>query len=203
MSGIMRSIVSDAQLISPSTQDGGWGGLTREEADAITPYDIFLFSAPLALPVLAFSTFNTDVAALHNLLEYVSRNTWVQVDGGMSRTAALLPVLTGIVLPCVSFALGTLTATTISTLRQRQVILRTELNTEACLIRNVFSAIEVLFPADVCESDRLRAFLLLRQVHIHYSTKVLQMCTHWSVQACCTTILLAVCFMPSSSFLLS
>jgi len=71
--------------------------------------------------------------------------------------------MTGIVLPCVSFALGTLTATTISTLRQRQVQLRSELNTEACLIRNVLSAVEAIFPADVCECERLQAALLLRQ----------------------------------------
>ena len=83
--------------------------------------DLVLLATPIVLPILAGLQFETIESTFHNVLERIANLKWVQVDGGLSRTAALLPVMTGIVLPCVSFALGTLTATTISTLRARQV----------------------------------------------------------------------------------
>mmetsp|Transcript_11086 Transcript_11086/g.26344 ORF Transcript_11086/g.26344 Transcript_11086/m.26344 type:complete len:427 (+) Transcript_11086:70-1350(+) len=131
--------------------------------------DYVLLLTPIVLPVLAGLGFEDTINTFHNVLERLADLKWVQVDGGLSRTAALLPVMTGIVLPCVSFALGTLTATTISTLRARQVGLRTTLNEEACLVRNVLSATEAMFPAEHCQDERRRAALLLRQ----YCTRVL------------------------------
>ncbi len=160
--------------------------------------DAFLLTAPIVLPLLAALNFASIESNFHNILElFGSQLKWVQVDGGLSRTAALLPVMTGIVLPCVSFALGTLTATTISTLRARQVELRRELNQvrrsaartagvsgacadwqlsrppwsvqEACMVRSVLSAAEAMFPAEYCQDERSKAALLLRQ----YCTRVL------------------------------
>ena len=133
------------------------------------PTDQVLFIAPIVIPIVASLFFKQEVELMHEFLEWCAQARWVQVDGGLSRTAALLPVLTGIVLPAVSFALGTLTATTISTLRARQVQLRVELNTEACLIRSVLSAIESLFPAEYYSAERSKAALLLRQ----YCSRVL------------------------------
>ena len=97
--------------------------------------DFALLVSPIVLPIVAGLSFEDTINVFHYTLERLANLKWVQVDGGLSRTAALLPVMTGIVLPCVSFALGTLTATTISTLRARQVGLRTTLNEEACLVR--------------------------------------------------------------------
>ena len=131
--------------------------------------DFVLLATPIVLPVLAGLQFENTISTFHNVLERLADLKWVQVDGGLSRTAALLPVMTGIVLPCVSFALGTLTATTISTLRARQVGLRTTLNEEACLVRNVLSATEAMFPAEHCQVERSQAALFMRQ----YCTRVL------------------------------
>ena len=130
--------------------------------------DLVLLATPIVLPILAGLQFETIESTFHNVLERIANLKWVQVDGGLSRTAALLPVMTGIVLPCVSFALGTLTATTISTLRARQVGLRTTLNEEACLVRNVLSATEAMFPAEYCQVERSQAALFMRQ----YCTRV-------------------------------
>ena len=131
--------------------------------------DRSLLIAPIVLPILAAIAFEWEVNVVHEAVELLSQARWVQVDGGLSRAAALLPVMTGIVLPCVSFALGTLTATTISTLRARQVQLRTELNTEACLIRSLLSALESMFPRECCVAERTQAALLLRE----YCSRVL------------------------------
>jgi len=142
-----------------------------EEAvtDPTSVLDTLLLFAPIVVPLLAALFFKQEVDAVHELLEFIAQAKWVQVDGGLSRNAALLPVITGIVLPCVSFALGTLTATTISTLRARQVQLRTELNTEACLIRSILSSAESLFPLAYYPEERAKAALLLRQ----YCSRVL------------------------------
>jgi len=142
----------------------------RSEADMMARFlDFALLVTPIVLPIVAGLSFEDIIRVFHETLERLADLKWVQVDGGLSRTAALLPVMTGIVLPCVSFALGTLTATTISTLRARQVGLRTTLNEEACLVRNVLSATEAMFPAEHCEEERRRGALLLRQ----YCTRVL------------------------------
>ena len=138
-------------------------------ADPVSVQDAVLLFSPVVLPVLAALFFKQEVDAVHELLEFLAQAKWVQVDGGLSRNAALLPVMTGIVLPCVSFALGTLTATTISSLRARQVQLRTELNTEACLIRSILSSAESLFPGAYYPEERAKAALLLRQ----YCSRVL------------------------------
>lgn len=124
---------------------------------------------PVVLPIVAGLQFERILGVSHEALELMARAKWVQVDGGLSRTAALMPTLTGIVLPSVSFALGTLTATTISSLRSRQVQLRAQLNSEACLIRSILSASEAMFPMAHCETERRKVALLLRQ----YCTRVL------------------------------
>lgn len=147
---------SEGVLVDPSSND-------------FNALDLALLIAPVVLPLLGALTFEADVALVHNFLEWLAQANWVAVDGGLSRNAALLPVMTGIVLPCVSFALGTLTATTISTLRHRQVELRSLLNTEACLIRNVLSATESMFFEEHSPDERHRAARLLRQ----YCTRVL------------------------------
>lgn len=152
-------------LLDPDELDDGVGRSEREE----TLINAILLAAPILLPIFGGLSFETNLNIVHSILEWLANSNWVQVDGGLSRTAALLPVLTGIVLPCVSFALGTLTATTISTLRARQVQLRSELNQEACLIRSLLSATEAMFPPEYCADERAKAALLLRQ----YCTRVL------------------------------
>jgi hypothetical protein len=128
---------------------------TPLQADELSdPTSAALTLAPIVIPIFAAAFFGSEVDAVHDMLAFGLK--WFEVDGGLSRTAALLPLLTGIVLPCVSFALGTLTATTISTLRERQVTLRKGLNAEACLIRSVLSATESMFSREhsPCERDR-------------------------------------------------
>ena len=134
--------------------------------------DVTLVVAPLVLPVLAALYFENLLDGLDSTLQFLaiaSRGDIQLADGGLTRTSALLPTITGIVLPCVSFALGTLTATTISTLRARQVELRTQLNAESCLIRSILTAMDSMFPADTCAAERAKIALLLRQ----YCSRVL------------------------------
>mmetsp|Transcript_42775 Transcript_42775/g.89352 ORF Transcript_42775/g.89352 Transcript_42775/m.89352 type:complete len:475 (-) Transcript_42775:422-1846(-) len=128
--------------------------------------------APLVLPALAFFNFENAVTDFHVMLDILSNDNWVQVDGGISKAASLTPVMNGIVLPSVSVALSTLTAITVSSLRVRQLELRKHLNTEASLLRSLHSATETLLPRAHCGTDGTRALLLLQQ----YVNRVLSEC---------------------------
>ena len=64
-------------------------------------------------------------------LDLLANRNWESVDGNAYEIAVLEPTLTGIVLPAVSITLGTLLATTVGTLRERQVEIRSCLNREA------------------------------------------------------------------------
>lgn len=72
------------------------------------------------------------------------------------------PMMNGIVLPTVSFALGTLSAATITSLRQRQVTIRACLNKEACLIDLMLSVLETIFAGPARTTERRQAIGLLR-----------------------------------------
>jgi len=84
------------------------------------------------------------------------------VDGGRQQVEELQPVINGVVLPAVSFALGTLSATSIQSLRQRQVSLRACLNREACLIDLLSSALDTIFDGPQRHAEKRRSLQLLR-----------------------------------------
>jgi len=165
-------LVPETEHAQPATGRLSLAAYPKIEFPRAELFDIALLAAPVLLPMLSFYYFDDAVNGFHDFLDFVSNLKWVQVDGGVSKAATLLPVMNGNVLPSVSFALGTLTATTISGLRQRQISLRAELNAEACALRSLHSAVEVLFPLEHCENERMRATLLLRQ----YCTRVLIEC---------------------------
>lgn len=142
----------------------------KEEPGWSPVFDAMLIVMPFLSPVLAFFAFDSTIVFFHASLDWIANLKWVPVDGGASRAASLLPVMNGNVLPSVSFALGTLTATTISGLRSRQISLRTSLNTEACIIRSLHSNFESLFPKQGALADRKKSALLLRQ----YCSRVLK-----------------------------
>ena len=71
------------------------------------------------------------------------------VDGGAYEIAILTPTINGVVMPALSIAFGTLTATTINTLRQRQLV--------GDLLRPV-----LLLPGDLLQVRRL----LLHCLHL-------------------------------------
>ena len=75
-------------------------------------------------------------------LDLLANRNWESVDGNAYEIAVLEPTLTGIVLPAVSITLGTLLATTVGTLRERQVEIRSCLNREASEISVLESSVE-------------------------------------------------------------
>jgi len=74
------------------------------------------------------------------------------VDGQAYQIAILTPTIIGIIVPTVSVLFGTLVSTSVSTLRSRQMEIRSKLNEESCDIRILESAITSM-RTDVVEDD--------------------------------------------------
>ena len=134
--------------------------LTARELEEQTPQDIALSILPIFASVIAF-IFYEQIASLVTYAIDKGPGQWSAVDGGKAQVEMLQPVINGIVLPAVSIALGTLSATTISSLRDRQIHLRACLNKEAALLQVVFSACCVIFDGRLRITERQNALLLL------------------------------------------
>lgn len=160
-------LLPEVEDASPAEGDDALGGVTV--GTSTFGFDAALVAIPFVVPALAFGGFDLITDGFNAFLEVAYRNNWAPADGGASRATYIIPILTGICLPAVSFALGTLTATTVSNLRTRQISIRSSLNAEACTIRSTHSAVDSLFPAGEYDDDRRKAVLLLRQ----YCSRVL------------------------------
>lgn len=117
---------------------------------------------PLMAPFIAFfsydfvaSTFDWTIDTLSDL---TSDKNWVAVDGGRYQASIMTPVTNGVVLPAVAVLFATLTSTTISTLRMRQVEVLRAINMEAGELR-VLESIVAVFP-DGDLKDRCRNYLI-------------------------------------------
>ena len=100
--------------------------LVEEESPA---FELALMWTPVVVPLGAVLTYGNVMEVYHFTVQALSSNTWAPADGGVSQTIALVPLVNGIVVPSCSIALGTLIALTISSLRQRQILLRTLVRT--------------------------------------------------------------------------
>ena len=83
-------------------------------------------------------------------------------DGGKKQVELLQPVINGVILPAVSIALGTLSATTINSLRDRQRQLRACLHKEACLLDLLLSGTLTIFDGRRRTDERRSALTLLK-----------------------------------------
>ena len=119
-------------------------------------YDLTLSAAPIVSPLVAFFSYEGVARETRAVIEYFDRqNAWFSADGNTYEISILTPVLTGVVMPTLSVALATLAATTISTLRQRQLDVREALNAELCEIALLRTTI-------LASNDVVRGLTLLR-----------------------------------------
>ena len=96
-------------------------------------YRISLAAFPIVFPVIAFVNYELTVKVFHEVLELLSfqSKTWYSVDGGQAEAVLIQPLINGIVQPSVSVILACLIASTLTSLRNRQV------HTFFCLFLNV------------------------------------------------------------------
>ena len=85
---------------------------------------------------------------------------------GAYQAEIITPAVNGIVLPAISILFATLISQTVTTLRQRQVDVRTCLNLEGCELRNLDSLVES-FAESIEKND-------LRQVLTEYTMRIIK-----------------------------
>lgn len=85
------------------------------------------------------------------------------VDGNTFASDLLRPTITGVVVPVISIALGTLVSTTVNVLRARQVDIRALINKEACDLRLLRRALFGMFGTKQHAGRRSRALTLLKR----------------------------------------
>lgn len=140
----------------------GYTGFDRES--------LLNFFIPTIAPIIAFFTFDY-VAEMYGMVVDIlqSSNKFVAVDGGTFQAKILTPAINGLVVPAMALLFATLTSTTISTLRQRQVDVRSHINSEAGELRALECSIES-FEAHSLEQDLSRDYL------IQYTSRILAEC---------------------------
>ena len=125
-----------APLVTPASK-------FEEEDATLQRWSLLLSIVPAVCPLVAFVGYDGAVGAFHDVITL--GKTWYTVDGGELERQLLIPVINGIVLPSIGLVLATAVSTTLSTLRQRQVIIRECLNKEITDLTTVTNYIDVLF----------------------------------------------------------
>jgi hypothetical protein len=119
--------------------------------------DLLRFS-PFVIPILAYTLYDDTAVAFAKILDLMANVNWVAVDGGAYQAKIIAPAINGIVVPAISILFATLIGTTISTLRQRQLDIRTAINMEAGQLRILQSMVNS-FPSTV-NPNQCRFYLI-------------------------------------------
>ena len=143
-------------------------------------FDLALRAAPIVAPGFAFIAY-----------------PYVEVDGGQYEINILTPTLIGIVMPSLSISFGTLVATTVNTLRQRQLDLRVLLNQELSAVQLLRVGLDANFRGATTMNAReadARAALLLEG----YVARVIQESSGRSFDAVSVMIYAVDAIMPNA-----
>mmetsp|Transcript_14567 Transcript_14567/g.23851 ORF Transcript_14567/g.23851 Transcript_14567/m.23851 type:complete len:539 (+) Transcript_14567:77-1693(+) len=129
--------------------------------------DLLLRYLPIIMPILAYSTYESTARMFDRMVEFISDNNWIAVDGGQYQAEIITPAINGLVVPSLALLFATLVNNTINTLRQRQLQIRTSLNTEANDLRVLVTILDSL-PPQLCKAkNHLREYL------IQYASRVI------------------------------
>ena len=116
---------------------------------------------PLIAPILAFYTYPLLAQGFSSFLDTFSSRDWIAVDGGALQAKVIAPAINGLVVPATSLLYATLTSTTITTLRQRQVDIRNAISQEAGELRYLCQLVKDYPTNSNCSiRNRCRGYLL-------------------------------------------
>ena len=125
-----------------------------------TVVDLILKNLPFIMPVIAYFTYEPTAKIFNGMVEIISSNNWVAVDGGQYQATIITPAINGLIVPSIALLFATLMSNTINTLRQRQLQIRTSLNTEANDLRMLSTMMDSL-PAELRGvKNHLREYLI-------------------------------------------
>ncbi|KAL7551872.1 hypothetical protein ACHAWF_015090 [Thalassiosira exigua] len=129
--------------------------------------DLTLRYLPFVMPLVAYSTYEPTAKIFEKVVEYISNNNWVAVDGGQYQANIITPAINGLIVPSIALLFATMMSNTINTLRQRQLQIRTNLNTEANDLRMLSTMVDSL-PTELREIK-----CHLREYLIQYASRVI------------------------------
>lgn len=114
---------------------------------------------PIVTPFISYLSYDYVAKSFEFFMEFLSeQKNWIAVDGGAYQAKIIAPLMNGIVVPAIAVLFATLTSTTISTLRTRQVAILRAINMEAGELR-ALEAIISAFP-DGRSKERFRNYLI-------------------------------------------
>jgi hypothetical protein len=116
------------------------------------------YTLPAISPILAYVTYEYIAQGFSAAVDVFSDNKWLAVDGGALQAQIITPAINGVVVPAIALLFATLTSTSITTLRQRQVDIRKCINLEAGELRNLGHMIYIYPEGPV--RDLCRSYLL-------------------------------------------
>ena len=96
---------------------------------------------PFVVPVVAYAFYDDIASSFAFLLDITAKRNFVPVDGGAYEAKIIAPAINGVVIPAISLLFANLIATTVTTLRQRQLDIRFAINMEASQLRILNSMI--------------------------------------------------------------
>jgi hypothetical protein len=117
------------------------------------------FAIPPILAFLFWGQLSSLVAYLTDLMGFPGQN----VDGNAFANNLLRPTINGVVVPASGIGLGTLFATTVNVLWNRQLMLQTKINTEVCELRHLRRALFGCFGTAQHSNRRHTALSLVLQ----------------------------------------
>ena len=100
-----------------------------------------LYAIPFFAPLFGFAVYDQLASISRQAVVYLAQNSWMLADGGQYKAEILAPAINGIVVPTISISLATLVAGTLSSLRDRQTVIRSCLNREACDLKVLHSTL--------------------------------------------------------------
>jgi hypothetical protein len=131
--------------------------MTEKEVQLSFLIEDLLRWIPMVIPVMAYFLYDPTAEGFAAALDKIANRNWVAVDGGDYQAKMIAPAINGVVVPAISILFANLIGTTISTLRQRQLDIRTTINVEAGQIRILQSLIESF--SDVTARNQCRIYL--------------------------------------------
>jgi len=133
----------------------------------LSSLDLTLRYLPFIMPIVAYSSYESTARVFDRMVEFISNNNWIAVDGGQYQAEIITPAINGLVVPSLALLFATLVNNTINTLRQRQLQIRTSLNTEANDLRVLATILDSL-PIELNKvKNHLREYL------IQYASRVI------------------------------
>ena len=133
---------------SGRTTSGSSGGASAasQSGGVDSELEALILATPILAPLAAFFAY-PSVASLYRvvlkLLDF--DRAWVPVDGQAYQISILTPTIIGIVVPTITILFATLVSVTVSTLRQRQLDIRSSLNLEAVDLRRLESSLTYIY----------------------------------------------------------